>query len=295
MPSRHFRTDLLLDGEDDAGSNSERWILSYADFITLMFAFFVVMYSISSVNDGKFRVLSQTMVSVFRNPEVAAAVEQRLIERARAAGQQREPAGREPIALPEAIADPMLLEPDALGEVLATLMSEPIAEGRVRVRETTDWTEIELDGSFAFEAEAPGLRPDAGALLAQLADLARALDVPVRVEGFTDNLPRSGGIYGSNRALSAARAASVADALVAAGVAGERVAASGFGELHPVASNATDEGRRRNQRVVVAVARHDRVPSAAASAAAAGGLREQLPQRTLQRVTTLPAPAGIAL
>ena len=73
---RHFHTELLEDPHDD-GAHADRWILSYADFITLLFAFFVVMYSISSVNDGKFRVLSASLLEVFQDPRVNAAIEER--------------------------------------------------------------------------------------------------------------------------------------------------------------------------------------------------------------------------
>ncbi len=294
MRSRHFQTELLneFDGED--ASDGARWIVSYADFITLMFAFFVVMYSISSVNDGKFRVLSQTMLNVFQNPEVAAAVEQRLLERAQQQSQATpaELDGSDALEI-DTLADPGSLDPAELGEVLATLLSAPIAEQGVRVRNSNDWTEIELGSTFTFHADSMELTPAAAAAVAQIAELARAVDVQVRVEGFTDNVPLGVGPYASNLERSAAFAASIADALATGGVDSGRVSAAGFGAEHPLVSNASAAGRERNRRVVVALARHDRVTPAAVSMAARAAMPEQLPSRTLTRVTELPGPESL--
>ena len=106
---------------------------SYADFITLMFAFFVVMYSISSVNDGKFRVLSQTMLEVFSNPEVAAVVEQRLMARAErdAAGDGQE-LGSEDIDAALDWSALSALEPGDPGVVLGSLLAQPMPGRAVR-------------------------------------------------------------------------------------------------------------------------------------------------------------------
>ena len=295
MTRQRFRTALPSEEFEESGQR-ERWILSYADFITLMFAFFVVMYSISSVNDGKFRVLSQTMADVFQNPEVAAAVEQRLVERA-----QQQLSGRgavlaeEDALFSEELADPALLRPQELGEVLLTLLTKPISENRVRLRTSEDWTEVEIDSDLAFDTATTRLTPEAADALAAIAELARVVDMPVRVEGFTDNLPVSDTLYASNRERSAATAARIADALVKAGVSVERVSATGFGEAFPIASNASADGRRRNRRVVVAVARHNRVPEAGASMAARTERQERVSSRILERVVQLPGPEPITL
>jgi chemotaxis protein MotB len=296
MLKSHFRTELLSEETADDSSHHERWILSYADFITLMFAFFVVMYSISSVNDGKFWVLSKTMLDVFQNPAAVAQVEQRLLaQAAEVAQRQYADIGAEETYVVPSDFDATSLRAEQVAEVVSALLAKPIAQADVHVRNSADWTEIELAGDFAFAPDSMELEPPALAALAAIADLARVLDVPVRVEGFTDNVPVVGGVYASKRELSAAAAARVAEALVGAGLRGERVSASGFGELHPIASNATSAGRQRNQRVVIAVARHSAVAPLSASLAANDGQREQLPQRSLQRVTELPGPELITL
>jgi chemotaxis protein MotB len=124
---RDFRTELL-DAAAAGDAHADRWVLSYADFITLLFAFFVVMYSISSVSDGKFRVLSASLVDVFNDPRVSAALDER--GRASAMASQR----RE---VPEAESDgraleAALLRADELGAVLSTYLADAIASGAVK-------------------------------------------------------------------------------------------------------------------------------------------------------------------
>ena len=287
---RHFHTELLEDLHDD-GAHADRWILSYADFITLLFAFFVVMYSISSVNDGKFRVLSASLLEVFQDPRVNAAIEER--RRAR---------GEEALAAPTSLdgeldveqwlSDPLALRAEDLAAVVEVLAAAR-ADVPSSVRESEDWTEIELPAGAAFTDD--GRLADASAaFIDDLAELARAVDVPVRIEGFTDNVPVVAAEPGSHWEHSASRAAAVAARLVAAGVDPRRVSATGFGAQYPVASNASAEGRARNRRVVIAIARHADVPAVAASLAARAE-REELAPRTLQRITELPGPEVITL
>lgn len=283
---RYFRTELL----DDAASgdaHADRWVLSYADFITLLFAFFVVMYSISSVNDGKFRVLSASLVDVFSDPRVSAALDARSRASVKASQTRATPAAEvEDLAIETA-----MLRADELGTVLSAHLADAIESGTIDIRESEDWTEVELTAAFAFDAQTERLARPAAALLDTLAAVAQAVDVPVRVEGFTDNVPANAA-QASPWGRSAAQAAAVVARLIEAGVDARRLSATGFGDLHPVASNASDAGRAANRRVVVAIARHDRVPHAAASMAAAAE-REELPAQTLQRTTELPGPEAI--
>ncbi|MEQ8660423.1 MAG: flagellar motor protein MotB, partial [Gammaproteobacteria bacterium] len=156
---RHFATELLEDRHDDA-AHADRWILSYADFITLLFAFFVVMYSISSVNDGKLSVLSASLAAVFQDPQVAAALAER--RRLRDGTADAEPANVHPDGLDGALdgafgdgawlSDPLALDPADLGAVVAALVAARPALA-VSVRESDDWTEIELPAGTTFGAD----------------------------------------------------------------------------------------------------------------------------------------------
>jgi len=289
----------------EEGVEAQRWIVSYADFITLLFAFFVVMYSVSSVNQGKLRVLSDSLETVFSEaPALPVPID---LGGGMRGNDGVDEAGVEGAPLVEALAmesGEALLALDDLAarhhaDFAATLeqaLAEPVGSGQVKLRQSENWTEIELEGRFLFASGSARLGSQAEPIFARLVPLIQATGTPVRIEGYTDDVDPRGAVHGSNWELSAARAGSVAEALVRGGVDATRLSATGFGELHPVADNATAEGRRRNRRVVIAIARHAAVPAASVTlAAAADSAAEQLPLRTLRRVTELPGPEGISL
>lgn len=295
------RRRQLREAEFADEDTTHRWVLSYADFITLLFAFFVVMYSISSVNDGKFRVLSDSMESVFRSPEPLPApidLGGGLTGIGRVPGAEKD--GAQPTReLEEIVQDDYPVPVTAIdahdvtaGEI-EKVLKDPIELDKVRIRQSEEWIEVELDGEFAFASGQARLSRDAEATLSRIAAMVRASTTPVRVEGFSDNVPVQNGLYGSNWELSAARAGSVVAAIAARGVDAERLSASGFGELHAVADNATAEGREKNRRVVIAIARHPQVPGASVSLAARGDSPEQVPLERLRRVSVLPGPEEI--
>ena len=294
------RLRRALSEEDDDGG-AHRWIVSYADFITLLFAFFVVMYSISSVNDGKFRVLSNSMSTVFERPPPLPAVIDlggglpgvgRVAGAEDNSGQPERPLeqlAQDDFPVPVTAIDAHDITAGELEQVL----KDPIEFDHVRIRQSADWIEVELDGAFAFASGQARLSAAAGPTIKQLATLISATRTPVRVEGYTDNVPLSGGAFGSNWELSAARAGSVADAFVQQGVDALRLSATGFGELHAVADNSSDDGRQRNRRVVIAIARHPQVPGASVTLAAHADSPESLPLETLKRSAVLPGPEEI--
>ena len=296
------RRRVAREAELEDADNSHRWVLSYADFITLLFAFFVVMYSISSVNDGKFRVLSDSMESVFRNPEPLPAPIDfgggltgvgQIPDHDTSGGQPTRP-------LEELVQDDFPVPVSAVdardvtaGEI-EKILKDPIELDKVRIRQSEEWIEVELDGEFAFASGQARLSKAAEPTISRLAAMIKVTSTPVRVEGFSDNVPLHNGIYGSNWELSAARAGSVAATFAARGVDAERLSAAGYGELYPVADNASAEGREKNRRVVIAIARHPQVPGASVSLAARGNSSEQIAIETLKRVAVLPGPAEIS-
>ena len=295
------RRRLDREAEQDDADNTHRWVLSYADFITLLFAFFVVMYSISSVNDGKFRVLSDSMESVFRTAEPLPAP---IDLGGGMTGVGRVPdndsQGGQPTRALEEVAQDDFPVPvtavdahDVTAGEIEKILKDPIELDKVRIRQSEEWIEVELDGEFAFASGQAQLSKAAEPTISRLAALIKTGTTPVRVEGFSDNVAVQNGVYGSNWELSAARAGNVAATFVARGVDGRRLSATGFGELHPVADNNTAQGREKNRRVVIAIARHPQVPGASVSLAARGDSPEDVPLETLQRVSVLPGPEEI--
>lgn len=240
-----MRRDFL---EDE--SNPERWMISYADFITLLFAFFVVMYAISSVNDEKYRVLSDTLAQAFdvdlSSPEPIQI------------GEPLQAASPHVVDIPdtEGWAD------DEYGDTFmrdvadhTTPLGGFAATQGVAVEVNNEWLEINLGAAVLFLPGQARLSSRAQASLLPLIDILRQSENPVTIEGYTDNIPPAGGRYRSNWELSGARASAIASYLVAQGVRRERIAAIGYGENHPVETNATPIGRSANRRVAVIVAR----------------------------------------
>lgn len=227
--------------------NHERWMVSYADFITLLFAFFVVMYSISSLNEGKYKILSDSLVGVFNQPDRAI--------KPIPIGEER-PRTTEPNELQN---DDSTRAPDPLESIMKSMreaFSDLIGANQLTLRGNEMWVEIELNSSLLFPSGDALPNDQAFELVERVARILAPFDNPIRVEGFTDNLPINTAQYPTNWELSAARAGSVVRMLAADGVAPSRLAAVGYGEFQPIADNATLEGRARNRRVVLVISRH---------------------------------------
>lgn len=245
--------------QDDDLHNKERWLISYADFITLLFAFFVVMYSVSSVNEGKYKVLSETLTGVFNAPQRSLQP----IE----VGQNPPAAGigsAEDVIQPEVTEAPRNPDMDeagrtealrAMADKLALEFDELINQGVVSVESNEAWLELSLRNSLLFGSGDAEPHYDAFEVIETIASVLENRDNAIRVEGFTDNRPIQTNAFPSNWELSAARAAAVVRMLAMEGIDPARMAAVGYGEHQPVARNDTEEGRRRNRRVVLLISR----------------------------------------
>ena len=244
--------------------NHERWLVSYADFITLLFAFFVVMYSISSVNEGKYRVLSDSMVAAFRDP--ARSLEPVQVGDLIRSSEQSEtmPDRNKPVIevfeMPQPAQPAEQHEPEAVDESVQELadsieasMADLVDDGLIQVRRDKRWIEVEIKSSILFDSGSAGLSASSAPVLRKLADKFKGLDNVIHVEGFTDNVPINNFEYLSNWELSAARASSVVHLFTRLGIQPKRLAAIGYGEFRPVASNDTVDGRAKNRRVVLVI------------------------------------------
>ncbi|PAU89146.1 flagellar motor protein MotD [Pseudomonas sp. WN033] len=230
--------------------NHERWLVSYADFITLLFAFFVVMYSISSVNEGKYKVLSDTLVGAFNQPQ--RSIEPIQIGEEIPRGLQRSDTQGISGGDADNLVDPLVDITTAMQQAFGDL----IRAGDLEVRGNELWIEIELNSSLLFPSGDALPTDEAFGLVERIAEILAPYENPIHVEGFTDNQPIRSRLYPTNWELSAARAASVVRMLGNGGVNPERMAAVGYGEFKPVADNGTAAGRRANRRVVLLVSRY---------------------------------------
>jgi chemotaxis protein MotB len=232
--------------------NHERWLVSYADFITLLFAFFVVMFAVSQVDTkrvGRFTEAFSKAVGV----NVLPLSGDSLIEKA---------------SLPND--EELRTDAPAPGTPLDTLRTalDEIArkQGDLRglqvIRRRNELI-LRLPEGVLFDVGQAEVRSGSVGTLKAIAPELASRHVEVRIEGHTDNRPTRGGRFASNWALSTARAMAVMTRLVSEGMPENRISVAGYGEFRPLAPNDTEEGRKQNRRVdlvVTAIAEETPVP-----------------------------------
>lgn len=234
---------------EEEHENHERWLVSYADFITLLFAFFVVMYAISSVNEGKYRVLSESLGIAFGGPTEKTTVI-REAERVRTIVPL-------PIQMPQPQPQPRLdpaikrerAQMTDIARDILKAMAPLISQGKVRVTQSARGVSVEINASVLFAPGEAKLSPESEAALRAVAKVLTKVDNAIQVEGHTDNVPISNAMFPSNWELSAVRASSVVRLFIDSGIDEKRMVAMGHAANEPVASNETPEGRMRNRRV----------------------------------------------
>jgi len=225
--------------------NHERWLVSYADFMTLMFAFFVVMYALSSVNEGKYRVLSESLIGAFSS---------KALERMPPAAPLL-PRDAPPPRIIKPI-DPQLGQRErmrGIAQDILKVLDSLVRDGQVKVTQSNRGIALEINASVLFASGQAQLRPESGQALRQVARVLATTEQGIQVEGYTDDAPISTSQFPSNWELSAARASSVVRLFIDNGVAAPRLSAIGYGPNRAVASNDTPEGRARNRRVTVMI------------------------------------------
>lgn len=270
-------------------ANHEAWAIPYGDLVTLLLALFVVMYAISSINEGKFRAVSdalnaefggpprsvsplqlgkhQLLGSSFDRPSLATAATRigpaPVSELMQSTGRQaldmprydKRAAGQLPTDIdgPGGGKDPPEGQLTALGEDLQAVLSELVKKKLVVVRRGTNYLEVEIQSDILFASGVAIPSPMAAEVVRQLAEVLRKVPNAMRVEGYTDNQPIATAQYPSNWELSAARAASVVHILAEHGVSASRLAVVGYGEHQPIADNTTAAGRNANRRVMLVI------------------------------------------
>ncbi len=234
---------------DDDQDNHERWLVSYADFITLLFAFFVVMYAVSSVNEGKYRILSDSLGIAFSGLRPQAPVVDSPIESQRPALPLPLPVPRRPNNNIDAAIKKEREQMTGIARNLLAAMAPLVDQGKVRVTQTDRGVSVEINASVLFAPAEAKLSPQSEKTLRAVAEVLTQVDNQIQVEGHTDNIPINNPMFPSNWELSAVRASSVVRLFIDAGIAEGRLLAVGHGANQPVASNDTPEGRLRNRRV----------------------------------------------
>ncbi len=233
----------------EAHANHERWLVSYADFITLLFAFFVVMYAISQVDARKLGRLVHSMTAAFGGGMFDAGSQGIPISPGSMDGIDSLPLeNAQPIAAPE------LTELARIERNLSEALAHEQALDRVSVFRDHRGLVVSLAESGFFDSGSAELKEDSLRLLDIIVGALKDTSSHIRVEGHTDNVPIHNPRFNSNWELSGARAIFVINHMIGKhGFAPETLSASGYSEYHPVASNNTAQGRARNRRVDVVV------------------------------------------
>lgn len=228
--------------------NSERWMLTYLDFITLLMIFFIVMYSMSIVDSEKYKELSNSLNS-------ALAGDQQSVE----GGDQGSPVQN--IALNEMTAaakgqEGEIVEEDLLKvvELVKTLIAEKGLENQVTVNIGDIGVWITFKDYVLFDSGSAAVKPETIGTLVELGEILKVVNNYVRIEGYTDNVPISNSMYSNNWDLSVMRASKVLDIIVSqGGFPSDKISAIGYGEYRAIAPNDSEEGKAKNRRVDIVI------------------------------------------
>jgi chemotaxis protein MotB len=259
--------------------NAEAWAIPYGDLVTLLLALFVVMYAMSSVNEGKFRVLSDSLIAAFHgSPKSMRPIN--IGEKESGKGGDKQLTGVTPTVLMKietrsgngSVVNAQAKGPDA-GKQLGAGPGEGAGPGpmqrmerevqdamqalidakMVTVRREDTWLEVEINTDILFPSGSGGFAANAEPVLDKLAEVLKPFPNPIRVEGHTDDRPIRTAAFPSNWELSAARAASVVHQFTKAGIDPLRLEIVGFGEFHPRQPNDSAAGRNANRRVDILI------------------------------------------
>ncbi|MGE3507424.1 MAG: OmpA family protein [Vicinamibacterales bacterium] len=219
----------------------DRWIISYADFVTLLFAFFTTLYAASTVDVAKLSTVAQGLQTAFDAPAIPTTSVDGVVGGT----------GREVLDGGRAVVDSQIAY---VRTQVETELAEAVQAGQVEINRDRRGLIISIPETGAFPVGSADLSPALEAVMARLAQALERLPNAVRIEGHTDNVPIRTARFASNWDLSAARAISVVDVLLSrAAVSPSRISVAGYGEHRPRVSNTTPGGRSRNRRVDIVV------------------------------------------
>jgi chemotaxis protein MotB len=233
--------------EDHEEKHDERWLVSYADFITLLMVLFVILYSMGQIDVKKYKTLAESMRSAFTVGGPSQVVDSQINQ----AGGTSEEGTSKPIVVPGIPEGPTQSE-EVAGELTSMLASQSLGSS-VSVQTNVEGVLISLSERLVFQDGQSELPQEAYPVLDTIINMLRPIDNRVRLVGHTSNTPSSSSYYPTNWELSLARAMSVARYLINAGLAPERFIVSGQGEYAPLFPNDSDQHKALNARVEIII------------------------------------------
>ncbi len=233
----------------------ERWLVSYADFVTLLFAFFVVLYAFAKTNQKKQMQVSASIDTAFRTLGIFPSAALRPGATATGVAHEK-PALPMNIVMGEDVMAPAAIKNDLehIRRDLLQTLSNQVAAHTVSIRMGQDGLVISLREAGFFNTGSADPKPGSLETLREIGERLGRTPFDVRIEGHTDNVPIHNAQFASNWELSAARATHIAEIFIQMkAIPPQRLSAAGYAQYHPVASNATPEGRAKNRRVDLVV------------------------------------------
>jgi len=251
--------------EHEEHVNHEAWAIPYGDLVTLLLAFFVVMYAVSSVNAGKYRVASDSLSAAFAGTPRTMEPVPVGDKTAKAKGDDAM-AGLKPnqaIQFPDKVETPSEAKAGAedalqsqlrqMTDDLQNAMQVLIDQDMIRVERAPSWVEVEIKTDILFPSGSAEIGTAAVPILERLAAILAERPYPIRIEGHTDNRPIKTAQFPSNWELSAARASRIVRLFEQSGITSNRMVVAGMGENQPLGENESAAGRNRNRRVAVVI------------------------------------------
>ena len=265
--------------QDTKKENGERWVISYADFMTLLLATFVVLYAVSSINVSRYRAAAEALSAVFTGKVI---VQDR--------GTGANPNGifqNQPAPVPKPVVKlnlPQKGVPNVTEKIreriakldqayknLSNLLKDVIDKGQVHIAHNGLSVVIDISSTLLFDSGKADLTTSALGVIDQIGVVLKDQPYSIQVNGFTDNAPIHTAQFSSNWELSALRAISVVRRFVSDGVDPSHLVGAGYGEYHPVADNETAENKAKNRRVSIVVVSADDAEAPPGAQPAASG------------------------
>lgn len=250
--------------------NVHRWLISYADYMTLLFALFVVLYAMAMVNEKPFESITESIGRVFQADDILTKNvghgDDLLMVNSRQTKKRLYGNNILDVAGPELVSGEQNLSNisdkvngsnlDSLEEELSTALYDIVESGYAQLQVDGDWLEIELNSGLLFPSGSSSPTNSAQAIIGVINDVIGNVSNFVRVRGYTDNQPINNEIYSSNWELSVHRATAILRLFERLELDPARMAIEGYGQYYPSADNTTAQGRARNRKVVVAISKY---------------------------------------
>ncbi|WP_448247489.1 flagellar motor protein MotB [Thalassotalea agariperforans] len=250
--------------------NVHRWLVSYADYMTLLFALFVVLYAMAIVNDKPFETVTESLGRVFQSSETKTKNKGEgddiLPVNSTKTNKRLYGDGILEVDGPELVDGKKQLSNieqsnvgtnlESLEEKLHTALYELVESGYAQLQIDGDWLEIELNSGLLFPSGSASPTNSARSILAVIYDVIGEVSNFIRVRGYTDNQPINNEIFSSNWELSVYRATAILRVLEEQNLDPARMAIEGYGQFYPNADNSTAAGRAQNRRVVIAISKY---------------------------------------